>query len=74
MEKVLAKFQCSGIISQGSCKVAHFYAVYGTEEENKDFTKATPFGNLSIGIQEDVPASSFFQQGKSYYLEFSEVK
>jgi len=73
MDSVVAKFSCSSVISQESNKVAHFYAVYGTEEENKDFTKATPFGQVSIGIAEDVPASEFFEQGKSYYLTFSRV-
>lgn len=73
MDSVIAKFTCSSIISQGSNKVAHFYAVYGTEEENKDFTKATPFGQISIGIAQDVPASDFFVQGKNYYLTFNEV-
>lgn len=73
IESVLAKFTCSSVISQGESKVANLYAVYGTEEENKDFTKATPFGQLSIGIAEDVPASEFFTQGKNYYLTFTEV-
>ena len=72
---VLAKFTCNAIIpSYGETVTAHFNAVYGNEDENKDFTKATPCGNLSISISKDVPASDFFVQGKNYYLSFMEVK
>jgi hypothetical protein len=72
MQKVRAKFKCSAVIPNpwGDGTTAHFHAVYGTEGENADFTKATPCGNLSMIISSDVPASTFFQQGSEYYLDF----
>lgn len=71
MDKVKAKFTCSSVIpNSGGSTTAHFYAVYGNEGENKDYSTATPSGNLSITIDADAPAKDFFQQGKNYYLTF----
>ncbi|WP_417365916.1 hypothetical protein [Flavobacterium beibuense] len=71
--KVKAKFKCDHLqIFEGS-KTAHLRAVTGDTDENKDFTKYTPCGELSINISNDTAASEFFTPGKEYYLEFEEV-
>lgn len=74
--KVKAKFRCSGIIpnTYGNSTTAHFHAVYGTEGENADYSKATPCGNLSMVIDSEVPASTFFELGNDYYLTFEAVQ
>ncbi|MDD4972478.1 MAG: hypothetical protein PHT07_23860 [Paludibacter sp.] len=78
MEKVKAKFRCNAVIpnswNNGVSTTAHLNAVYGTEGENADYSKATPSGNLSLVIDNEVPASKFFEQGKEYYLTFEEAK
>jgi hypothetical protein len=74
--QVKAKFRCNAVIPNSwgnGSTTAHFNAVYGTEGENADYSKATPCGNLSIVIDSEVPASKFFEQGKDYYLTFNEV-
>jgi hypothetical protein len=74
MTTVKAKFRCSGVIpAYGTSVTAHFHAVYGKEGENADFAKATPCGNLSMVIDEGVPAASFFEMGKNYYLTLEEA-
>jgi hypothetical protein len=70
---ILAKFTCSFIQENEGSKTAHLYAVYSEDGENKDFAKATPGGNLSINIDNETAASGFFEQGKDYYLTFTET-
>jgi len=69
---VRAKFMCNAVIpnSWGNTTTAHFNAVYGNEGDNADYSKATPCGNLSMVIDADVPAATYFQQGQCYYLTF----
>lgn len=52
-------------------KTANLNAVCSTSDENKDFTRFTPNGSLEISIMNDAPASSFFELGKEYYLDFT---
>lgn len=73
MTTVKAKFTCGSIVDIGYALTATFYAVYGTEGENADYSKATPNGNLNITIDKETKASEFFERGKSYYLTFEEV-
>ena len=74
METVRAKFRCDSVESfYGGLKKAKLNAVYGKEGENKDFTDATPSGNLEISIWGNMPASNFFEPGKEYYLDFTEA-
>ncbi len=68
-----AKFQCNSIEDFGYSKTAKLTAVCGNQGENKDFTEATPWGELKIMIQGNVPAADFIKVGKSYYLDFSEA-
>jgi hypothetical protein len=68
-----AKFKCNSIINYEGSKTANLNAVYGTSEENKDFTKFTPSGKLEISIMNDAPASTFFEVGSEYYLDFKKA-
>ena len=73
-EAVKAKFQCIAVTDFGGQKQAQLQAVYSGSGENEDFAKATPYGELKINIDMDVPASNFFKPGKSYYLTFDEAE
>lgn len=69
---VRAKVTCEGIKDNA----ISFRTVYETDsqksDENVRFTKATPWGQISLGI--DNPAAlSQFETGKSYYVDFSEA-
>lgn len=71
--KLRAKFYCHSIISDGMVKLS---AVYGTDEkdneENNQFSEATPYGELEMMVS-NPSAKDFFEQGKTYYLDFTEV-
>jgi len=75
MEKVRAKFQCNSVIDNGYNQVVvHLNAVYSDKGENKDFVEATPCGNLDMAIDKGANASTYFEQGKEYYLDFIRVE
>ncbi len=68
---VRAKFRCNSIELNEWDKKVKMTAVMGQNGENKDFNTATPSGDLTIAIHGKVPASEFFEVGKSYYLDFT---
>lgn len=73
---VRAKFVCNAKIPTGGQTTVFFHAVYSNKdgtrnEENKAFSDATPSGSVSISIVNDKPALQAFEQGKSYYLDFT---
>ena len=70
---VKAKFTCNSIVdgSYGG-KAIHFNAVYGTGEENKSWSAATPSGSLMMMVT-NPSAAEFFKQGKDYFLTFEEA-
>lgn len=74
MSRVRAKFVCESVENFTENKVAKLRAVYGTTEENADFTKFTPSGTLEICISNDAPASDKFVPGKNYYIDFTETE
>lgn len=67
---IKAKFRCNSITDNGYNKSANLTAVYGSQGENADFVKATPSGTLTISIDKETKASSFFEPQKEYYLFF----
>lgn len=74
MKKVRAKFTCNDVCDNGhGHKIVTFNAVYSETGENADFAHATPCGNVLMNIDASVPASEFFEQGKAYYLDFTEA-
>lgn len=74
MNKVKAKFRCNSVTDFGGQKQAVMSAVYSQTGENADFAKATPYGELKINIDSEVPASDYFKPTKEYYLTFEEVQ
>ena len=66
--RVRAKFRCSA--KEGN--TVFFHTVYSEDIQSEDgrFTKATPWGELRMLV--DNPAASIqFDEGKSYFLDFS---
>lgn len=67
---VRAKVRCESI-EQNTVK---FTTVYETDaqksDENVRFTRATPWGEISLGI-DNPTAREQFEVGKSYYVDFS---
>ena len=61
------KFNCYSKTQEGQVTLG---AVYSGSEENKQFFKWTPSGNLVFGtINED--ALAMFEPGKEYYLDIT---
>lgn len=72
---VKAKFKCDSVTTFAyGGKEATMSAVYGnSSEENADFTKATPSGQLRITISPDTKAAEYFEPGKEYFLTFEKA-
>lgn len=73
---VRAKFKLDTIvepIAPGMGRIFYFNAVTDGSEENKSFARYTPAGQFTMTVDEDTPAASYFQVGKSYYLDFNET-
>lgn len=69
-----AKFRCDSVKSHeggGDGQEVTLSAVTSGSEENESFFKSTPSGNLSISHYN--PEVNF-EEGKSYYLDFTEVE
>jgi len=73
-KKVRCKFVCESVTNYEGQKTAALRAVYGTAEENKDFTQFTPSGQISVTVTNEAPAADFYQPGKNYYIDFIEVE
>lgn len=65
---VRAKFRCMG--SEGT--TFFFQTVYSEEIQSEDsrFTKATPWGELRMTV-DNPNAAIQFEPGKSYYVDFT---
>ena len=76
MEKVRAKFVVDQVIDNGenSYKTLKMSACVDEAGDGKDFTQYTPWGNLEMGIDGEVPAAEFFKVGDICHLEFIKVK
>jgi len=74
---VKAKFTCNAIVpspyAPDKTSTIFFNAVYGKEGENGDYANATPYGQLSMGIDSGTKAATFFEIGKNYYLTFEQA-
>lgn len=78
---VRAYFNCSAVestrYSEQSPPIVkvRFGAVYGNKEGSlsKDYSDATPSGELWMQINEGRPAAKFFKPGKKYFLTFTEA-
>lgn len=73
-----AKFTCNAVEKVKNWNVddinkflynARFNPVTGGSEENKKFFKSTPSGEIKVSSVGD-----FFEPGKAYYIDFTEVE
>lgn len=73
-QKLRAKFNCQSVSKNGNTEEVHLSAVYGNDdrdnEENNQFSEATPWGDLKMGV-DNPAAQGFFEEGKNYYLDFT---
>jgi hypothetical protein len=76
--KVKAKFICNTVSKhkfnkqdQGSTTVILTPVTHGSEE-NRDFWKYTPSGNLEMHINNEA-AEKYFEPGEEYYLTFEKA-
>ena len=78
MEKVRAKFVCTGVTKRKHWNQseapfnydAEFSAVTGGSEENKSFYAATPSGKINLYTVKD----DLFEVGKDYYVDFTKAE
>lgn len=73
--RVRAKFVCKEIsnsspVSEDNGKTVKLEAVINGSEENKEFFRWTPSGQISFGCV-NVQASQQFVVGKEYYVDFT---
>ena len=70
---VRAKVTCTSLAGSW----VHFDTVYETDaqksDENVRFTKATPSGSIQLLIDNE-DARKQFEQGKSYYVDFTQAE
>ncbi len=69
---VRAKFRCESKTIEPGCDgvSVRFEAVYGDGEANKQWSKWTPSGTLTMQIT-NPSASEQFEAGKEYFLDFT---
>lgn len=70
--KVAAIFDCREVPSDRSDSVS-LEATYDAEEW-QEFTEATPWGHIEMGLSPDAPARDFFHRGATYRVTFEEVE
>lgn len=69
---VRAKVVCEGV-EQNAVKFRTVYEPDGTKnDENARFTKATPWGEIRLGI-DNPTALAQFEAGAEYYVDFNRV-
>jgi hypothetical protein len=68
MERVRCKFTCN--FKDLGNKTVYFSPVYSGSEENAEFFKYTPGGQISLHCLNE-NALAKFEQGKEYYVDFS---
>ena len=72
----IAKFSCDSITDYGYSKEVKLNVVYapdGVNEEDRNFTKATPSGTITMRI-DNPEAAIQFKPGKYYYVRFAECE
>ena len=70
--KMRSKFRCESNEGDENSKTAKLTTEYSDSPEDNMFNKATPWGNIEIGI-DNPSAMNFLKPGKSYYVDFTEV-
>jgi len=73
---VRAKMQCITVKDDENNpgqKLVSLYAVYEDGEANKEWSKFTPWGEVTLAIT-NPEAFNQFVQGKVYYVDFTEAE
>ncbi len=73
--KTVAKFNCESVTDFGFAKRVKLHAVYapnGVNEEDRNFTKATPSGTIEMQI-DNPNAAVQFEPNTRYYVTFEKV-
>lgn len=71
-----AKFQCNSVTDYVYGKEVALIVVYapnGVNPEDRNFTKATPSGEIKMRI-DNPEAAIQFKPGKTYYVDFTEIE
>jgi len=69
--QVRAKFNCHFINQEDEeVHTINMMAVVEGSDENKQFSKYTPGGNISMLIDADCEARKLFIEGQDYYIDF----
>lgn len=69
-----AKFNCTKVTTEPYGEEVELWAVYSgdSNSEDNEFSQATPAGHITMTVSNPT-AFGFLQEGKSYYLDFSEA-
>jgi hypothetical protein len=67
---VRAKVRCEGITDENVVTFSTVYEDPALDTENARFTKATPWGSITLGI-DNPTARQQFEAGKQYYVDFN---
>lgn len=70
-DRTRAKFRCDAVTRKVGRDVVELRAVTDTEApgEDSDFAEASPYGEISITIDNEA-ARGWFEPGQKYYVEF----
>ncbi len=74
MTKVRAKMTASVTTFEDGSTQVNMQTVVSGSEENKAFNDATPNGSVMLGIAAGKEAGKFFENGKSYYVDFTSAE
>lgn len=69
---IKAKFRCDSVMKFVNGETVELHPVVSGSDENKEWSKYTPTGTVSMTITTEGAVNSFVP-GKEYYLEFTEA-
>lgn len=70
MTALRAKFSCKDVRHDGDTYVIEFVPVFSGSEENREFFKYTPAGNITLGVVSSTTARQI-EVGRDYYVDFT---
>jgi hypothetical protein len=70
MKTTRAKFVCSSVTETQDAKEVKAFPVKTGSEENDQFFKSSPGGELKLYIT-NLPAAEIFKPGKSFYVDMT---
>lgn len=73
MADMRAKFECNSVQRYGDNVMIWAHAVYGGGEDNKQWSEATPSGQLAMTISNPT-AQNILKQGDVFYLDFTIIQ